>query len=57
MNMLVFDPIGAMSPDFLRVSQYFAIHPKLYKGSEAVDRLSRREAVNRQEKNNFRLRN
>ena len=39
MNMLVFDPIRAMSHDFLRVSQYFTIPPKLYKRSEAVVRL------------------
>ena len=43
MNMLAFDPIRAMSGDFLRVSQYFAIPPKLYKRSEAVVRLVRRE--------------
>ena len=42
MNMLVFDPIRAMNHDFLSVSQYFAIHPKLYKRSEAVGRLGRR---------------
>ena len=34
-----FDPIRAMSHDFLRVSQYFPIPPKLYKRSEAVVRL------------------
>ena len=39
--MLAFDPIKAMSHDFLRVSQYFAIPPKLYKRSEAVVRLGR----------------
>ena len=39
MNMLVFDPIWAMSHDFLRVFQYFAIPSILYKRSEAVDRL------------------
>ena len=39
MNMLVFDPFRAMSHDFLRVSQYFVIPPKLYKRSEAVVRL------------------
>ena len=39
MNMLAFDPIRAMNPDFLRVLQYFAIPPKLYKRSEAVVRL------------------
>ena len=43
MNMLVFDPIRAMSSDFLRVSQYFTIPPKLYKKSEAVARLVRGE--------------
>ena len=41
MNMLVFDPTGAMSHDFMRVSQYFAIHAKLYKRREAVVRLGR----------------
>ena len=39
MNMLMFDPIRAVSHDFLRVLQYFAVPPKLYKRSEAVDRL------------------
>ena len=39
MNMLAFDAITAMSHDFLRVLQYFAIPPKLYKKSEAVVRL------------------
>ena len=43
MNMLVFDPIRAMSHDFLIVSQYFTIPPKLYKRSEAVVRLVRDE--------------
>ena len=42
--MLAFDPIRVMSCDFLRVSQYFAIPPELYKKSEAVVRLVRREA-------------
>ena len=55
MNLLAFDPIRAMSCDFLRVSQYFAIPPKLYKRSEAVDRLGR--AGDRQEKNDIRIRN
>ena len=32
-----------MSCDFLRVSQYFTIPPKLYKRSEAIVRLVRRE--------------
>ena len=41
MNILAFDPIRAISCDFLRVSQYFAIPPKLYKKSEAVVRLAR----------------
>ena len=41
MNMLAFDPMRAMSHDFLRVLQYFAIPPKLYKKSEAVVRLVR----------------
>ena len=45
MNMLAFDPIRAMSQDFLRVLQYFAIPPKLYKKSEAVVRLGRRKAT------------
>ena len=39
MNMLAFDPIRVMSHDFMRVLQYFAVPPKLYKRSEAVDRL------------------
>ena len=41
--MLAFDPIRATSHDFLRVSQYFAMPPILYKKSEAVVRLVRRE--------------
>ena len=41
--MLAFDPIRAMSCDFLRVSPYFSIPPKLYKKSEAVIRLVRGE--------------
>ena len=53
--MLAFDPIKAMSCDFLRVSQYFAIPPKLYKKSQARDRLGR--AGDRQEKSNIRIRN
>ena len=56
MNMLAFDPIRAMSCDFLGVSQYFAIPPKLYKRSEAVDRLGRRAEV-KQEMSNIRIRN
>ena len=56
MNMLAFDPIRAMSCDFLRVSQYFTISPKLYKRGEAVDRLGRRAEV-KQEKSNIRIRN
>ena len=51
MNMLAFDPIRAMTHDFLRVLQYFIIPTKLYKKSEAVDRLSRREAGEGQIKN------
>ena len=47
MNMLAFDPIREMDHDFLRVSQYFAIPPKLYKRSEAVVRLVRRARVRR----------
>ena len=43
--MLGFDPIRAMSHDFLRVLQYFAILPRMYKKSEAVDRLGRRRAT------------
>ena len=39
--MLAFDPIRTMNHDFLRVSQYFTIPPKLYKRSEAVARLER----------------
>ena len=57
MNMLAFDPIRTMGHDFLRVSQCFVILPKLYKRSEAVDRLGRREAQDRQEKNNIRIKN
>ena len=45
MNMLAFDLIRAM-----RVSQYFAIPPKLYKKSEAVVRLAREKGGDRQEK-------
>ena len=44
MNMLAFDPIRAMSHDFLRVSQYFTVPPKLYKRNEAVVRLGRRKS-------------
>ena len=55
--MLALDPIRTISCNFLKVSQYFAIPPKLYKRSEAVDRLDRREAGDRQEKNNIRIRN
>ena len=43
MNMLAFDPIREMSHDFLRVSQYFAIPPKLYKRTEAIVGLGRGE--------------
>ena len=57
MNMLAFDPIRTMHHDFLTVSQYFTIPPKLYIRGEAVDRLGRREAGDRQEKNNIRRRN
>ena len=39
MNMLAFDPIRAMSHDFLRASLYFTIPPKLYKRGQAVVRL------------------
>ena len=39
MKMLAFDPIRAKSHDFLRISQYFTIPPKLYIKSEAVVRL------------------
>ena len=45
--MLAFDPIRVMNHDFLRVSCYFAIYPKLYKRSEAVDRVGRRRAIHR----------
>ena len=38
-EMLSFDPIRALRHDFLRVLQYFAIPPKLYKKSEAVVKL------------------
>ena len=64
MNMLVFDPIRAMSCDFLRVSQYFTITPKLYKRSEAVVRLEKvgesekaGELGKQQEKSNIRISN
>ena len=58
MNMLAFDPIRAMSHDFLRVSQYFAIPPKLYKRSEAVTRYVRRgERRVKQEMTNIRVKN
>ena len=39
MNMLAFDPIMAMSHDFLSMSEYFTIPPELYKKSEAVVKL------------------
>ena len=55
--MLAFDPIRAMSHDFLRVSQYFIIPPKLYKRSEGVVRLARGRAGDRQEESNIRIRN
>ena len=48
MNMLVFDPIRAMNHDFLRVSQYFTMPPKMHKVSEAVvglEELGRRRAT------------
>ena len=51
--MLEFDPIRAMSGDFLRVLQYFAISPKLYKMSKAVVEVRRA----RQEKSNIRIKN
>ena len=39
--MLAFDPVRAVSHDFLRVLQYFAIPPKLYKKkSEAAVKLA-----------------
>ena len=41
--MLAYDPIRAMNHDFLRVSKYFTIPPKLYKRSEAVIRLAGEE--------------
>lgn len=47
--MLAFDPIRAMSCDFLRVLQYFTIHPKLYKKTEAVVRLDWRKESKGQE--------
>ena len=59
MNMPAFDPIRAMSWDFLTVSSYFEMPPKLYKRSEAVVRLegevrtkepSRRRATSELEK-------
>ena len=39
--MLAFDPIRAMSHDFLRASQYFTMPPKLYRKSGTVVRLAR----------------
>ena len=45
MNILAFNPIRAMSHDFLRDLQYFAIPPQLYKNSEAVVRLGRSRAT------------
>ena len=48
MNMLAFDPIREMSHDFLRVSEYFAIPPKLFKRSEAVVRLERESRSGRE---------
>ena len=39
MNMQAFDPIRAMSHDFLRLSQYFAIPPKFFLKSETVVKL------------------
>ena len=45
MNMLAFDPIRAVSCDFLRVLQYFTIPPELYKKREAVDRLEAGEGL------------
>ena len=50
MNMLAFDPIRAVHHNFLRVSPYFAIPPKLYKRSEAIVRQVRvREVRERRE--------
>ena len=53
MNMLAFDPIRAMSHDFLRV---FIIPPAVYKKSEAVARLVRGEEINK-EKSTIRIKN
>ena len=47
MNMLAFDPIRAMSHDCLRVSQYFAVPPRLYKKGEAVARLEEPRKLDR----------
>ena len=56
--MLVFDTIRAMSHDFLRVTQYFTITPKLYKRSDAVARLDRRRKSRvKQEKSNIKIKN
>ena len=58
MNMLMFDPIRAMSHEVV-TSGNFAIPPKLWKRSEAVVRLEQRgKAGNRakQEKNYIKAR-
>ena len=55
--MLLFHPIRAMSCDLLRVSQYFAIPPKLFKRNEAVVRLGRRKAGDGQQKGSVKIKN
>ena len=55
MNVLAFDPIKAMICDFLRVLQYFTIPPKLYKKSEAVDRLGEKGEAGKEQHQNKEL--
>ena len=47
MNMLAFYQNRAMTSDFLRVSQYFTMPPKVYKKIEAVVRLGREVEKNK----------
>ena len=42
--MIAFDPIRAMSHDFLQVLQYFTIPPKLYEMNKAVVGLRKKES-------------
>ena len=59
MNMLAFDPIRAMGHDLLIVFNILQHLLNCIKKSEAVARLARggREAGDRQEENNIRIRN